>query len=318
MRPGRLIAFRRDDLGVAGPSWRDDEHEVARWCRLLTESGVAADQDALDLQVPDRPPPVRSATVVHPARPLRPGAGLLTGSRPWRVPSPPAGTTSWSPARRPSGLSQQLVAETAGLCPERVLAGRLDLARWPPWWPRPGWSSAATPASRTWRRPTACRPCCSSGRCRPRCGGRRRGGRSTVSCGTPTEPCADAGADGSPCAAGDRRGGGARRGRRPGPRRAQAAAARLTNHSAVRGQSLLPRHLRLPAQQLPAPAWCPGGARRVVDRPVDELDRGLEPVSVDDAWASSSTIISSGLPMFTGPAMLAGGEGEDPGDRSST
>ena len=35
--PGRLIAFGR------GVEWRAGEHEVHRWCRLLTESGIPAD-----------------------------------------------------------------------------------------------------------------------------------------------------------------------------------------------------------------------------------------------------------------------------------
>ena len=62
-RPGRLIAFAAD--GVQGPAWRAGEHEVARWCRLLDESGIPADPGALDL---DAPPGAWShgATVLHP------------------------------------------------------------------------------------------------------------------------------------------------------------------------------------------------------------------------------------------------------------
>ncbi|MBW3602588.1 MAG: glycosyltransferase family 9 protein, partial [Actinobacteria bacterium] len=43
--PRRVVAFGHPDVpATAGsPSWRDDEHEVARWCRLLTDSGIPAD-----------------------------------------------------------------------------------------------------------------------------------------------------------------------------------------------------------------------------------------------------------------------------------
>ncbi|HEX7298278.1 MAG TPA: glycosyltransferase family 9 protein [Solirubrobacteraceae bacterium] len=59
-RPGRLVAFG------AQARWREHEHEVARWCRLLRASGIAADPDDLDLAAPDLPAPHPGATVVHP------------------------------------------------------------------------------------------------------------------------------------------------------------------------------------------------------------------------------------------------------------
>jgi ADP-heptose:LPS heptosyltransferase len=53
--------------GYPGPTWYPDEHEVARWCRLVREGlGVDADPDALDLAVPAVEPPVRDVAVVHP------------------------------------------------------------------------------------------------------------------------------------------------------------------------------------------------------------------------------------------------------------
>jgi ADP-heptose:LPS heptosyltransferase len=65
LRPGRLLCFASP--GYPGPTWYPDEHEVARWCRLVSEGlGVAADPDALDLAVPDVAPPVRDVAVVHP------------------------------------------------------------------------------------------------------------------------------------------------------------------------------------------------------------------------------------------------------------
>ena len=42
--PQRLITFGgRHGGGFAGPKWRAGEHEVARWCRLCSESGIPAD-----------------------------------------------------------------------------------------------------------------------------------------------------------------------------------------------------------------------------------------------------------------------------------
>jgi ADP-heptose:LPS heptosyltransferase len=65
LRPTRLLTF--DSPGYPGPSWRPDEHEVRRWCRLVEEGlGVVCDPDALDLAVPAVPPPVTGAAVVHP------------------------------------------------------------------------------------------------------------------------------------------------------------------------------------------------------------------------------------------------------------
>ncbi|MGY1802910.1 glycosyltransferase family 9 protein [Blastococcus sp. SYSU D00922] len=65
LHPQRLLTF--GSPGYPGPTWYADEHEVRRWCRLVSEGlGVDADPDALDLAVPDVPPPVTGASVVHP------------------------------------------------------------------------------------------------------------------------------------------------------------------------------------------------------------------------------------------------------------
>ena len=61
-----LVAFRCVDPLVEGPDWRPDEHEVSRWCRLLEESGIAADPTDLDLPPPESPSVDPGATVVHP------------------------------------------------------------------------------------------------------------------------------------------------------------------------------------------------------------------------------------------------------------
>jgi ADP-heptose:LPS heptosyltransferase len=74
--PKRLLAFahRAVPESAEGPRWRDQEHEVARWCRLLTESGISADPADLRLT---RPSGRRDAalTVIHP--------GAASGARRW-------------------------------------------------------------------------------------------------------------------------------------------------------------------------------------------------------------------------------------------
>ena len=65
LEPDRLLTF--DSPGYPGPTWYTVEHEVHRWCRLVSEGlGVAADPDALDLAVPPLPPVVRGAALIHP------------------------------------------------------------------------------------------------------------------------------------------------------------------------------------------------------------------------------------------------------------
>ncbi|HYT25463.1 MAG TPA: glycosyltransferase family 9 protein [Actinomycetota bacterium] len=101
--PRRLLAFAHPAVPATapGPRWRDDEHEVARWCRLLAESGVPADPGRLDLELPAGPVPgdVRGATLLHP------GAG--SPARRW----PPARFAAVAAAERARGRG---VAVTAG------------------------------------------------------------------------------------------------------------------------------------------------------------------------------------------------------------
>jgi ADP-heptose:LPS heptosyltransferase len=58
--PESLIAHGED------VPWRDDLHEVARWCRLLAGHGIPADPDDLLLPTPTGPGPAPGAVVVHP------------------------------------------------------------------------------------------------------------------------------------------------------------------------------------------------------------------------------------------------------------
>jgi ADP-heptose:LPS heptosyltransferase len=128
-RPQRLIAFHHPDVPVtrAMPEWRDGEHEVARWCRLLEESGLPADPARLTLERPPLPPALelaRGATVIHP--------GAASPARRW-----PAARFAEVAAQQPrcvitGGPDERTlardVARIAGLDPrETVLAGRTDL-----------------------------------------------------------------------------------------------------------------------------------------------------------------------------------------------
>jgi ADP-heptose:LPS heptosyltransferase len=130
LHPRRLLTFASS--GYPGPAWYPDEHEVRRWCRLVSEGlGVPADPDALDLAVPAVPPPVHGAALVHP--------GAAFPGRRW-------------PAERFAAVARHLadagedvritggpaevrlarsVADAAGLPGDAVLAGRtstLELA----------------------------------------------------------------------------------------------------------------------------------------------------------------------------------------------
>ncbi len=77
--PRRLIAFANPAVpaGAGGPSWWPGEHEVARWCRLLRSSGIAADPRRLDLAAPPGAPPpgAARATLIHP--------GAASAARRW-------------------------------------------------------------------------------------------------------------------------------------------------------------------------------------------------------------------------------------------
>jgi ADP-heptose:LPS heptosyltransferase len=69
-RPARLVGFAHPDVpettGLA--EWRDDEHEVARWCRMLAGAGIPADPSRIDLAAPavEPPPGCAGATLIHP------------------------------------------------------------------------------------------------------------------------------------------------------------------------------------------------------------------------------------------------------------
>jgi ADP-heptose:LPS heptosyltransferase len=73
--PATLWAFANAAAGHHdGPRWVEEEHEVHRWCRLVSYNGADADWSDLSLAVP--PHPVRQGvTVIHP--------GAKSPSRRW-------------------------------------------------------------------------------------------------------------------------------------------------------------------------------------------------------------------------------------------
>ena len=126
--PRRLVAFASGE--VDGPRWRPGEHEVARWCRLLAESGIPADPADLDLPRPPWPAPsvAAGATLLHP--------GAASGARRWPPGRWAAVARAELAAGRPvvitGGLPERplalRIARASGIAPERVLAGRTDVA----------------------------------------------------------------------------------------------------------------------------------------------------------------------------------------------
>ena len=123
--PRRLIAFGRPP----DPVWRSGEHEVARWCRLLVESGIPADPADLAIAAPELPAPAAAvgATLIHP--------GAASAARRW----PAERWAEVALAERAAGRRVVItgsaterpladrVARAAGLPGETVLAGRTDL-----------------------------------------------------------------------------------------------------------------------------------------------------------------------------------------------
>lgn len=129
-KPRRLISFAcpRVPETCGGAPWRADEHEVARWCRMLDHADVPADPTRLDIETPDDETPAmaRGATLVHvgaasaarrpPPELLGAVAGALAAAGDSVVVTAGPGETHLAVR----------VAEGAGLPASRVLSG-LDL-----------------------------------------------------------------------------------------------------------------------------------------------------------------------------------------------
>ena len=78
-QPKRIVAFAHPDIpeSKGGAEWRKDEHELQRWCRMLTHAGIPADPmdfrlHKTEMAVPRR---FRGVTIVHP--------GAASASRRW-------------------------------------------------------------------------------------------------------------------------------------------------------------------------------------------------------------------------------------------
>jgi ADP-heptose:LPS heptosyltransferase len=91
-RPHRLLTHAHPlRPEVPGPAWRDDQHEVVRWCRLLATAGIVAVPTDLRLAQPqNRAARIRDAVVIHP--------GASAPARRW-------------PAQRYAVLARRLQAE---------------------------------------------------------------------------------------------------------------------------------------------------------------------------------------------------------------
>jgi ADP-heptose:LPS heptosyltransferase len=130
-RPRRLISFRNAAVPRtrSGARWFADEHEVARWCRMLEHAGIAADPGDLDLRAaPGRfPPRTRAMTIVH--------ASAASESRRWPVERWAAVARAEARAGRIVALTGsagerervQTIADRAGIPRAQVLAGRTNL-----------------------------------------------------------------------------------------------------------------------------------------------------------------------------------------------
>ncbi|AVT29365.1 glycosyl transferase [Plantactinospora sp. BC1] len=127
-QPRQLMAFACAEAGHhVGPVWRPDEHEVARWCRLLDWYGIATDPSDLALHRPTPGELPVGASIVHP--------GAKAVERRW--PPDRFAAVARELARRghrvlvtgapgERDLAEE-VAARAGLPGSAVLAGRTDV-----------------------------------------------------------------------------------------------------------------------------------------------------------------------------------------------
>lgn len=128
--PGSLVSYGHREVPESGPGqWREDDHEMRRWCRLLDAHGIPADPGDWRLDCGDVPrmPAWKDAVVVHP--------GAASPARRW----PPERWAEVVASLAGSGRRVLLtgtaseramasqVAAAAGLDPRCVTAGRTRL-----------------------------------------------------------------------------------------------------------------------------------------------------------------------------------------------
>ncbi|MGW4714249.1 glycosyltransferase family 9 protein [Nocardia sp. NPDC004260] len=126
--PDALLTHHNPEFpDLPGPAWRDDVHEVDRWCLLLEYGGIDADPTALLLPAPPRPAPESNAVVIHPgaAYPARrwPSERFARVARALGADGHRVVITGSRDEMRLANA----VAEKAGLPPSAVYAGRTDL-----------------------------------------------------------------------------------------------------------------------------------------------------------------------------------------------
>jgi ADP-heptose:LPS heptosyltransferase len=128
LRPRTLLSHRHSAYPeLQGPPWRDDLHEVDRWCRLLEWAGIACNADDLSIPRPRGYPDRSGVIVIHP--------GASFAARRW----PPDRFAAVATALHDAGHEivitgdsneidlAQSVARQAGLPQSAVLAGTLGL-----------------------------------------------------------------------------------------------------------------------------------------------------------------------------------------------
>lgn len=129
--PERLLAFAHPDVleTAGGPPWQPtnedaEEHEVARWCRLLAANGIVCNPDALELPAPLSSG--RDGRATQPRR-RRDGAeltllhpGAASAARRWPL-------ERWAAVARAERRRGSVVVVT-GSPSEAVLAGRIAAA----------------------------------------------------------------------------------------------------------------------------------------------------------------------------------------------
>ncbi|QKS16861.1 glycosyltransferase family 9 protein [Curtobacterium sp. Csp2] len=124
----RRVIGHADPLhGNDGPPWPDDVHERERWARLLTWHGIPADADEVAIARPAEPSVAPRAAVVH--------VGAFHGARHWptdRFAAVARGLRERGHRVVLTGGTDDVeraaaVAQAAGLAPDAVLAGVLDL-----------------------------------------------------------------------------------------------------------------------------------------------------------------------------------------------
>ncbi|TFV58630.1 glycosyltransferase family 9 protein [Mycobacterium sp. PS03-16] len=128
IEPRSLLTHRHDAFpGLQGPPWRDDIHEVDRWCGLLDWAGIACDPADLGIGRPHGCPDRSGVVVIHP--------GAASGARRWpvdRFAAVAAALRADGHEVVVTGDSNELelaraVAQQAGLPDTAVLAGTLGL-----------------------------------------------------------------------------------------------------------------------------------------------------------------------------------------------